>query len=227
VVAAVALGAVAVVALSGGDDDTSTGLPAGVTLDDLEPALLTEDDVSNGFTLDESNDDSEDDPMDMEDLDASDECRDVMASIEAGDQDQDWIGVAFVDDVDATVDHVMSLVEPGPPTLNDVRDAIDQCGTVAFEEDGVRGEFSFDTSDVEGIGDEAVGVAITVDMEIEGLSFTVESYGVLWERDGVACNLGVFGGFDEVSMEALPVDTAWVRELAATADQRLAETLNG
>ena len=228
VVAVVAVGAVAVVALSGGDDDATTGPPSGVTLDDLEPALLTEDDVGRGFRLDESDDDEDEDPMDLEDLDSSDECREAMEAMEESDQASDEIGVDFVGEADATVQQTIALLGPSSASLSDVRAAMDECGTVAFDEDGAHGEFRFETHDLDGLGDDAIEVDIVVAMEVQGgLSFTIESYGVMWERDGVASSVNGFGGFDEMSLEALPVDEAWVRELATTVDGRVADALAG
>jgi len=74
-VVAVVVAVVAVVALSGGDDDASE--PADLSLADLEPALLTEEDVGGEYTLDPSGGEGDDDgdSTDMEGLAGSDECR--------------------------------------------------------------------------------------------------------------------------------------------------------
>jgi hypothetical protein len=64
-------------------------------------------------------------------------------------------------------------------------------------------------------------------MEVEGLSLTVDSYGLLWERDGVAADLFAFGGLDERTFEPIAVDEAWVLGLARTVDGRITEIVAG
>lgn len=220
------LGIGAVVLSSGDDDSATTGPPAGITLDDLEPALLTEDDVGDGFRVDTSGDDS-DDPMDPDSIETSDECRSVLERFESSDAADDEIGVDFVDDAEGTVQHSIGLAEEGTPNLAEVREALDQCESMDFEEDGATGHFRFETSDVDGIGDEAIGLTIGVDMETQGFSISFEMYGVMWERDGVYSSVAGFGGFDETTLEGLPLDEQWVRDLAATADDRVADVLAG
>lgn len=225
IAAVVAVGIGAAVVLSG-DDDTVAGPPAGVTLDDLEPVLLTEGDVGNGFTLDTSGDDS-DDPMDSESIGASDECRAAIESFEVSDAAREEIGVDFADDVGGTVQQSVSLAGEGIPTVAEARQAIDQCDSMTFEDEGATGEFRFDTSDVDGLGDDAVGVTVGVDMQTQGYSIEFDMYGVLWERGGVNSSVFGFGGFDEASFEGLSIDEAWVRDLATTADDRIADVLAG
>ena len=220
------LGIGAVVLLSGDDDSSTTGPPAGITLDDLEPALLTEDDVGGGFRVDTSGDDS-DDPMDPDSIETSDECRSVLERFEASDTPDDEIGVDFVDDAEGTVQHSIGLAEEGTPNLAEVREALDHCETMDFEEDGATGQFRFETSDVDGIGDDAIGLTIGVDVETQGFSISFEMYGVMWERDGVNSSVAGFGGFDETTLEGLPLDEEWVRDLAATADDRVTDILAG
>ena len=98
---------------------------------------------------------------------------------------------------------------------------------MAFEDDGATGEFRITIEDVEGLGDDAIGVDIVVDMEVEGLSLTVDSYGLLWEHDGVAADLFAFGGLDERTFAPIAVDEAWVRDLAQTVDGWITEIVAG
>jgi hypothetical protein len=226
-VVAVVVAVVAVVALSGGDDDASE--PADLSLADLEPALLTEEDVGGEYTLDPSGGEGDDDgdSTDTEGLAGSDECREVMESLEESGHTNEEVGVEFVDDSDGTVGNTLGLLLPGESTLADVRAALEQCDTMAFEDDGATGEFRITIEDVEGLGDDAIGVDIVVDMEVEGLSLTVDSYGLLWEHDGVAADLFAFGGLDERTFAPIAVDEAWVRDLAQTVDGRITEIVAG
>jgi hypothetical protein len=217
---------VAIVALSGGDDDASD--PADLSLADLEPALLTEEDVGGDYTLDSSGGGDDDgDSMDMEGVAGSDECREVMEPLEENANTNEEVGVEFVDDFDGTVGNTLGLLLPGEPTLAEVRAALEQCDTMTFEDEGATGEVQITIEDVEGLGDDAIGVGMVLDMEVEGLSLTVDSYGLLWEHDGVAADLFAFGGLDERTFEPIAVDEAWVRDLAQTVDGRITEIVAG
>lgn len=231
VVAVVAVASGVAVATVSGDDDgdqATTGPPAGVTLADLEPALLAEADVPPGFTTDEGGgDEADDDLFDSDTTDASDECRTAMATLEEREEERDQVSVEFSNDVAGSIQENLSLAEPELPSLADARAAIDQCDTVNFSVEGATGEFQFETSDVEGIGDGAMSLTVAVDMRAEGVPLSFDIYGVLWERDGVLASVSGFGGFDPSTLEAVPMQASQVEELARTADQRLADTLAG
>jgi hypothetical protein len=225
-------GGVAAVALSGDDDGdgTATGPPPGVTLADLEPALLTEADVPSGFTIDEGgdgDDGDDDDLFDSDTTDASDECRAALATLEESNDERDQISVEFSNDLDGSIQENLSLAEPELPSLADTRAAIDQCDTVGFSVEGATGEFQFETSDVEGIGDVAMGLTAGVDMQAEGIPLSFDIHGVLWERDGVLARVSGFGGFDPSTLEAVSMPASQIEELARTADQRPADATAG
>jgi hypothetical protein len=225
-VAAVAVAVVAVFALSGSDDDDSSD-PADLSLADLEPALLTEADVGTGYTLDPSGGEGDDDGGSMEGVAGSDECREIMESMEESGNTNEEVGVEFVDDSDSTVENTLGLLLPGEPTLDEVRAALELCDTMTFEEDGATGEVRITVEDVEGLGNDAIAVDMVLDLEVEGMSFPLEGHGVLWEREGVAADLFAFGGVDESTLEPVVVDEAWVHDLAQTVDGRITEIVNG
>jgi hypothetical protein len=213
---------IAVVALSGDDDDASA--PADLSLADLEPALLTEEDVGGDYTLDPSGGEGDDS---MDGVAGSEECREVMESLEESGNTNEEVGVEFVDDSDGTVGNTLGLLLPAEPTLAEVRAALQQCDTMTFEDDGATGELHITIEDVEGLGNDAIGVDMVMDVEVEGMSLTVVSYGLLWEHDGVAADLFAFGGLDERTFEPIVVDEAWVHDLAQTVDGRINEIVAG
>jgi hypothetical protein len=217
---------VAVVALSDGDEEASA--PGDLSLADLEPALLTEEDVGGDYTLDPGGGEGDDDgdSLDMEGGAGSDECRELMDTEESGDTNEE-VGVEFVDDSDSMIGNTLGLLLPGEPTLDEVRAALEQCDTMTFEDEGATGEFRITVEDVEGLGDDAIGVDIVLDVEVEGLSLTIDSYGLLWAHDGVAADLFLFGGLDETTLEPTVVDEARVRDLAQTVDGRITEIVGG
>jgi hypothetical protein len=221
---------VAAVALSGDDGgDAATGRPPGVMLADLEPALLTEADVPSAFTIDEGGDGAggDDDLFDSDTTDASDECRAALATLEVTNEERAQISVEFSNDLDGSIHENLSLAESELPSLADTRAAIDQCDTVRFSVEGTTGEFQFETSDVEGIGDAATGLTVAVDMHADGIPLSFEVHGVLWERDGVLARVSGFGGFDPSTLEAVPMPANQIEDLARRADERLADALAG
>jgi hypothetical protein len=218
---------VAIVALSGGDDDDSSEA-ADLTLADLEPALLTEADVGDDYRLDPSGGDGDGGGASgMDGFVWSDECREVMEDLEESGNTDDEVAVEFTDDSDGLVGNSLGLLLPGEPTLADVRATLEHCDTMTFEDSGASGEVRITTEDVEGLGDVALGVSFVVDMEVEGIEFTVDSYGLLWEHDGVDADMFAFGGLDQRTFEPTPVDEDWVLELARTVDARLDEIVAG
>ena len=228
-VAVALLGIAAVVAFGGDDGGGSSGPPADVALDDLEPALLTEADVGSDFTLDSSgsDDDDDDDPLDPDTADASDECREALEAFEASDAGREEITVEFSNATDGAIDNAISLAQEGQPSLADVRGAMETCGTIGYSDSGTTGEFSFETSDVDGIGDAALGLTVDVTVESQGLEISFEMHAVMWERDGVHGTVSGFGGFDESTFDAISIDPGFVEDLARTSDQRMAEVLSG
>jgi hypothetical protein len=217
---------VAIVVRSGGDDDSSE--PADLTLAELEPALLTEEDVGDDYRLDPSGGDGDGgDASGMDGFVGSDECREVMEDLEESGNTDDEVAVEFTDDSDGTVGNSLGLLLPGEPTLADVRAALEDCDTMTFEDGGASGEVRITTEDVEGLGNAALGVSLVVDMEVEGIEFTVDMYGLLWEHDGVAADMFAFGGLDPTTLEPIPVDEEWVLEMARTVDARLDEIVAG
>jgi hypothetical protein len=227
IVAVIAVVAVGALVRTGGDDDggDADGPPAGITLGDLEGALLTLDDVGSDYEVDPEGGDEGDDILESDSLDTSEECRTALETFEASESEEEQVSAYFVNDRDGTVQHDVSLPGEGQPGLDDIRRAVDQCGTVEFEDDGTAGTFGYSTTDTAGLGDNAFALVIEAEVESQGLSVTFEMYGVMWERDGVVSSLSGFAGFDEETFEGLPTDRDEVESLAAVADERLAGVL--
>jgi hypothetical protein len=229
------LGAVAAVAIVGlalvigrSDDDSGDDPPPGVTLADLEPALLTLDDVGSDYDLAAADDDDDsEDALDADTVDASDECRTALGAFEASDATSESVEIDFEDEVDGTIQHSMSLTGDGQPQLADVRAALEECDTMTSEQDGAEITYAFDITDVDGPGDDAFGMTVAVDLSAPGYDLSFEMYGLMWQRDGVISSVAGFGGFDEEALEGLPPDTDEVHDLAAVADARLEEVLAG
>jgi hypothetical protein len=230
IAALVAVGAVVVGLLSSEDETSTSASPAGIDLADLEPALITEDEVGGGFRLDPSSDEgSEDETLTADNVDASAECKEALESFEDA-EDDDVLAVEFTGDVEgAAVAQELSLLAEDDPSLPEIARAFDDCATMAWEEEGLTGEYRIDVSDVAGVGDEALGMRLAVEAEYTSsdISFSLEGYAVMSQRDGVASVVSAFGGVDEDTLEGLPVDEHTVRELAQLADGKLADLLAG
>ena len=231
----IALGVIVVLALVGvgalvltkDSDDSPSGPPEGVTLADLEPALLTEADVGTDYWLDELADDDADEGGFGDEFDASDECEAAMEAAETDEEAREEISVGFTNRTDGELRQTISLGGDGLSTLAETRAAIEQCDTMSYSEAGAEGEITYRTSDVEGVGDDALGLTMDMVITTQGVTVSMQMYGVMWERDGIHATVSGYGGLDSSTMAGMPIDHAFVEDLARTSDQRLAGALPG
>jgi hypothetical protein len=233
VVAGIVLVAAGVVALglSSGDDGGdggSSAAPEDLDIADLEPALLTADDVGEGFAVDR--DDSDDDETSFDDADVAPDCREALDRFEAEDTgDENGIQADFERRSDGvTVSQELSLIEPGEPTIQEIADGLGRCERIAYEDDGQQVELRFGVDEVDGLGDEAIGVDMSFDIELmPGIRVTLEAYGLIVARDGVTSGVMVTGPLNPVTLEFGSVDRHLARDLAERADEKLREVLDG
>jgi hypothetical protein len=136
-----------------------TTAPAGLELDDLEPALLTDDEVGAGFT--ETTDSGDDDQLTSDELETSEECQEVIRTFEESDDDDD-LQVEFEDAAEATLAHSLALIDEGEPSMAQAREAIGKC-TIAWDDGQSQGEMRLSATEVDGPGDEAFEVEITIE----------------------------------------------------------------
>jgi hypothetical protein len=223
--AVVAAGAgVAAYGLANDDDDGTTTAPADVSLDDLEPALLTEDEVGAGFS--EVPAGGDDDDLDLDEMETSDECREVIESFE-GDDDGDEVQVEFDTDDEATLSHSLALIDEDDPSFGDVRDAIGQCRTITWDDGETQGEIRLSTEDIDGPADDAFALEVEIEASSGAVSVTLDGYIVYSVRDGVVSTLGAFGAVDSATFEGEPADRDLVRSLTDTVDEKVREVLEG
>ena len=221
--AVVAAGAgVAAYGLANDDDDDTTTAPADVSLDDLEPALLTEDEVGAGFS--EVSAGSDDDDLDLDEMETSDECREVIESFEGAD-DGDEVQVEFDTDDEATLSHSLALIDEDDPSFGDVRDAIGQCRTITWDDGETQGEIRLSTEDIDGPADDAFALEVEIEASSGAVSVTLDGYTVYSMRDGVVSTLGAFGAVDSATFEGEPADRDLVRSLTDTVDEKVREVL--
>ncbi len=218
--------AAGVMVLGQSGDDGGSGPPPGITLDDLDVALLTQADVGAGFVPDTPGDDESSVPGDDR-LDGSDDCDEALATFEDADAFDQSTSVAFSSDggEGPGVENEITLPSAGSPTVGDMRDAMGQCETIAFDDPGVSGEMTIDTDEIDGLGDGAFSVTMNVSADSPIMPFEVEVYGVVWERDGIVATVTGSGGFDTTTFSAPSVDHDWVNGLAAVVDERIAEVV--
>lgn len=225
----VAGGVVAAAVLVDSDDSDGGGTqtaPGDLEIAELEPALLTQDDVGGEFSASPSDDDGDDDPFDTEAADTSEECRRAMEQFEATDDDtEDNLMARFERASDnVSVEHELSLLDPGEPTVDEIAGGLRQCERIAYEDEGQQVEMRMAVDEVDGLGDEAIGVAITI--EVAQLA-TVDTYGLIVARDGVGSSVYVTGPFDPADpLAGGAADRDMARDLAATADERLQRLLD-
>jgi hypothetical protein len=226
----VVLGIGAVVAAGAGvaayglanDDDDNTTAPADVSLDDLESALLTEDEVGAGFS--EVPGGGDDDDLSLDEMETSDECREVIESFE-GDDDGDEVQVEFDTDDEASLSHSLALIDEDDPSFGDVRDAIGQCRTITWDDGDTQGEMRLSAEDIDGPADDAFALEVEIEASSGAVSVTLDGYAVYSVRDGVVSTLGAFGAVDSATFEGEPADRDLVRSLTDTVDEKVREVL--
>jgi hypothetical protein len=135
--------------------------------------------------------------------------------------------VGFTNRTDGELRQTISLGGDGLSTLAETRAAIEQCDTMSYSEAGAEGEITYRTSDVEGVGDDALGLTMDMVITTQGVTVSMQMYGVMWERDGIHATVSGYGGLDSSTMAGMPIDHAFVEDLARTSDQRLAGALPG
>jgi hypothetical protein len=219
----VAAGAgVAAYGLANDDDDTTTAAPADVSLDDLESALLTEDEVGSGYSEAPGGDDEDD--LGLDEIETSDECREVIESFQ-GSEDGDEVQIEFETDDEATLSQSLALIDEDEPSFADVRDAIGQCRTITWDDGETQGEMRLSTEDVDGPADDAFALELEVEGSSGAFSVTVNGYVVYSVRDGVVSTLGTFGAVDPATFEGEPADRDLVLSLTETVDEKVRQVL--
>ena len=224
------------VASGGGRTGEPDDGPADLTLADLEPALLTTEDVPPGYVVsdDDDGEGEDDEPLTVDDVETDPACQEVLEQLEGSGADEGESDEAVLTaelerpDDNASVTHDLWLGTPGDRTIGEVADLLRECDSVSYEADemGTQAEMRMSVEEVDGLGDDAI--AVEVDIEIGGaLTIELQSHGLLWSRDGVESNLFVDGAFDEVTLEALPPDRDLARSAAEAVDERIREVTGG
>jgi hypothetical protein len=225
VAAVVAVGAgVAAYGLAIDDEDGAvTTAPAGLELDELEPALLTEDDVGVGFAATSgSGDDVE---LTSDDLGTSEQCQDVIAMFEESDDDDD-LQVEFEDAAQASLSHSLALIDEGEPTMAQAREGIGRCGTIAWDDGQSQGQMTLSASEIDGPGNEAFEIEITIEATAAGFTATADDYGIFPMRDGVVSTVTGFGAIDPETFVGAPVDRELIRTMSERADENVRQLLD-
>ncbi len=219
--------AVLVIALRQAGGGASGDPPAPeVTLADLEPALLTLDDVGQPFRPDDG--DPAADPLVVPDDAASPICVETANALIGGTgAEQVSAGFEKAEQV-ASVDHSLHLVARGEPTVDEYLDLLGGgCPTLVFTTtDGWHYELTSTAEPLAGLGSGGVAVSLHVEsVDPGGVATRGDVYYVLWERGEVASRLHMVL-FDSLDQHP-PIDTGWVQGLATTVDARLAAVLGG
>lgn len=207
----------------GGGDGQLTTAPADLTLEELQPALLTAEDVGPDFTESFDSDQSD---FSEDAFQTSDECREALARFDALGGEGSGLEVEFERASDqATISHGLDLVQEDTPSMDEIRDTYGACGTLPFDDGEVQGEIRIRTESVVGFGEDALAVVMEVDASSAFIEVSYEVYGIAWARGGVLSGVSGTGGLDEATYETFPVDRDQIVELARLADQRLQDVL--
>lgn len=226
VISVMAVAVAAVVFVTRRDD------PVELTEAEMEDALLTPDEVGDGFAEDTDTDDDDDDDLEAEDLDASDEC---LAYLEEAEEMEE--GGFFTDDAPsgsrsvqrdfeqedgATVEHQIS--EEPNDGLDLFRRFLEVCPELDYEDGEDLGSFAFAEGEPVEVGDDSVSIEFSLDIDAP-VAVEIQALMVAWTRDGVASSVTVTGpvGADLVGEDA---DPALLRSAVRTADAKLSEVID-
>jgi hypothetical protein len=219
----VAAAVVAVVVSSSGDDDVA------LTESQLEGALLTADDVGDGFTVD-TEDDDDDDDFDRDEVEASEECLDLYERFEEAEasRDETEVEVEIKLDGEDGSQVEQDLGQDPSANLDEVRELAETCPEISVDDGEFVGTIEFEVvEDVVELGDESLTLRLDVDLD-EPYDLTVPSLVVVWERDGTQATVSISGAvsgetLEEISVEAPDEDL--LRDVVTRADEKLAEVI--
>jgi hypothetical protein len=209
-------------AVTGGGEGLTVA-PADLSLDDVEPALLTAGDVGDGFASYPVK------PSDAGPLRTSVECRDAYDRIDpsapndAGRQTGLWRASD-----ETSVWHELTLIETGAPSLDELHETLERCGAITAEtgDDGDEPyEMEVRTEPVDGPGEDALAVDVRFDFVVGGAHVTFDAYGYAFARGGVLSTVLTLGSMDPDVAPTTELDPDAVRHLAELTDQRLEKLL--
>lgn len=196
------------------DDEPS---PPDLTESQLDDALLTAEDLGGDYTEQPDEDDS--DELSPDDLDTSDECKDLIKAFEGDDAAETQAKREFSSGSEGeTFTHEVAVPSEDSPDFGVLGDVVDSCAEIGIDQDDVVGTMQITEGDSPSIGDRA----FTMDVEFEiaePMSVQITSQVILWERDGLISSVQANGAPDSGP------DTDLLREMAELADERLIEVI--
>ncbi len=223
VVVALAAAGVVFVVMSGDSEST----PPDLSESDMESALLTTDDVGEGFT-EEPPDGDGDSTMSADDIEASEECTDLYERFSELDEEDPDVGREMATEENRIiVQHDISLRDEGEPPIELIDEFVEACAEVSYDDGESSGTIRFDLGDpVDGI--DSTSRVLGFELEItEPFDVVATSTMVIWNRDGVISTVSVTE-FEFIGTETPAdgdIDPPPVDELALRADEKLADVI--
>jgi hypothetical protein len=203
------------------DDDDSAG-GGGASQEDLQAALLTQEDVGGDFALQTDDSDS-----DFGDPQGGPECQTLTDQLIESDDDPPDAEVELERESDLVgVRHSMSRLAEGDPGVAEIQAALTQCSSVsATGPDGTM-DMQIQAEPIDGYGESALALTIDADATAaNSIQVSFQFYAILWEREGIGSTLMMNGPLDPQTGIGGPPDAGLVQQLASTADQRLQQAL--
>jgi hypothetical protein len=216
-------------------DEEPAAAPAGLGLSDLEPALLTQDDVGDGFAPQSDTEGEEDGSAQPDTIDTTAECRETLErfGITFGSEAPvgEEVSAAFERESDGVrVTHALGLRahDDDDPTPSVLADAWGHCDRVTYELDGYQYELRLEADEVDDLGDDAWSVYTINDVTTRADTHVrIQTYSLGVLRDGVHSSVNVTGSVGADAQESEPADRDLARYLAQVADGNVRRVLEG
>ena len=89
-----------------------------------------------------------------------------------------------------------------------------------------QGEVRLSASEIDGPGNEAFEIEITIEASAAGFTATADGYGIFAMRDGVVSTVTGFGAIDPETFVGAPADRELIRTMSERADEKVHQFLD-
>lgn len=207
--------------------------PTEVTIADLESILPTAREVGSTFEIDEEEDDSGSDTGDDKNQAALDAACPGVSDLVEDDGGESESAKISLQDADNRVFEISLDPEPDPifqpDAIDDFVEAVNDCDTVTYTDDGWDFTIDLEASRSDDLGDAGITLVMDLTLDREELDsplqigYLIRSFLI----DTVSVTVSTSDGLDDVTYETIPRDESLVDEFSAEMATRVTDLLAG